>query len=126
MAKKAGRPTKYNENRIKELDDYLARAIPENMDLPTVEGFALEIGVNKTTVYLWAKKHKLFSNALKRLEATQKQHLVRIGIFGGKEINSNIVSLMLKVNHKMIETERKELTGKDGDPLVLEWKGDKD
>lgn len=112
-----GRPTKYNLQVIDKVNKYLADAIPENMDIPTVEGLALELDVNEDTLYEWAKLHPEFSDALKRLKILQKQHLTKIGIFGGKEINSNIVMLLLKVNHNMIETQRTELTGKDGGDL---------
>jgi len=107
----AGRPTKYKPEVIVRLDEYLASAIPENMEIPTVEGIALKLEVNKTTLYEWAKKHGEFSNALAKLKMMQKENLIKIGIFGGKEINSTIVSLLLKVNHDMIETEKKILAG---------------
>lgn len=100
----AGRPTKYNENALVVYEEYMSEAIPQNMKIPTVEGLALKLGVNKTTVYEWAKKNKIFSNALTNLKMKQKEMLTEIGIFGGKEINSNIVQLLLKVNHNMQET----------------------
>ena len=111
------RPTKYNPQFIEEIDTYLKEAVPENMDIPTVEGFALKMDLSKKTLYNWGKKHKKFLHALNRLKMTQKQHLIKIGIFGGKEINAPIVSLLLKVNHDMIEKTGLELTGKDGTPL---------
>lgn len=114
---KGGRPSEYDPNFVKEVDKYLEEAIPENMDLPSIEGLALRLDVSKQSLYNWAEQHPKFLDALEKLRLTQKQHLVKIGIFGGKEINSNIVSLMLKVNHDMVETNRTELTGKDGSPL---------
>jgi hypothetical protein len=98
-----GRPTKYTPQVIIELNDYLQEAIPENMSIPTVEGIALKLGINKDTLYEWAKKHKEFSDALAKLKMMQKEALVKTGIFGGKEINQAIVGLLLKVNHKMYE-----------------------
>jgi len=107
----AGRPTKYKPEVITQLDEYLEFAIPENMEIPTVEGIALKLGVNKDTLYEWGRKHPEFSVALAKLKMMQKQSLTKIGIFGGKEINATIVSLLLKVNHDMVETEKKILAG---------------
>lgn len=119
MAHPGGRPTDYSPRILEQFEEYMKEAIPENMDLPTVEGLALKLDITKDTLYRWGKKYSEFSDALRKLKITQKQILTKIGIYGGKEINSNIVSLLLKVNHKMIETERKEITGKGGTPIFM-------
>jgi hypothetical protein len=106
MKRPVGRPTIYNSSYVDKLEEYLREAIPENMDIPTVEGYALKVGKLKGTLYEWAKKHPEFNDALKKLKQTQKQHLIKIGIFGGKEVNATIVALLLKVNHNMIETQK--------------------
>ena len=103
----------------KEIDEYLNEAIPQNMKIPTVEGIALKLGISKETMYQWAKEYKEFSDALELVKVKQKEYLTEIGIFGGKEINSNIVALFLKANHGMIETERKQLVGDDNGPLEV-------
>jgi hypothetical protein len=110
------RPTEYDPKYCEEIDKYLAQAVPENMDIPTVEGFALRMGITKKTLYNWSKQNKKFLHALGRLKMQQKVHLIRTGIFGGKEINQTIVSLLLKVNHKMIETSKTDITS-GGKPL---------
>lgn len=115
---KVGRPSKYDPKYIDELNEYLEEAIPENMDIPTVEGFALRIGTSRQAIYRWAKEHKEFRNTFRRLKMLQKQHLVKIGIFGGKEINATIVQLLLRVNHKMVETTKSDITS-GGKPLPL-------
>lgn len=110
MKHAGGRPTDYSEDMLAKADKYLAIAIPENQDLPTVEGLALYLGVHKDTLYEWAKIHPEFSDALKKLKLKQKSDLIKIGIFGGKEINAGIVALMLKVNHDMVETNKTDIT----------------
>lgn len=115
----AGQPTKYKPEIIDKINKYLESAIPENMKIPTIEGIALELGINRDTLYEWAKVHPEFSDTLDRLRMKQKEALIQTGIFGGKEINQTIVSLLLKVNHDMIVTERKEITGKDGQPFSI-------
>lgn len=119
MKHPGGRPTKYSPEVIQEINSYLAEAIPENMQIPTVEGIALKLGISKDTLYEWAKEHKEFSDALAKLKMTQKQSLINTGIFGGKEINAAIISLLLRVNHEMVEVTRQELTGKDGEDLAI-------
>lgn len=118
---RTGRPTKYSPKTIDEINKYLQDATPENMSIPTVEGIALRLGVNRDTIYAWAKKHKEFSDTIKKMKMLQKEALIRTGIFGGKEINQTIVALLLKVNHKMIETSKTDITsnGEKLDGLVV-------
>jgi hypothetical protein len=118
MAHPGGRPTDYTSETIAQVNEYLESAIPENQQIPTVEGLAIKLGVSKDTLYEWAKVHKPeFSDALDELKTKQKEALVQTGIFGGKEVNATIIALLLKVNHDMIETTRNEVTGKDGKDL---------
>jgi len=117
MAHPGGSPTKYTPEVIPELNKYLKEATPENMAIPTVEGFALRLDVSKKTIYNWAKQHKEFLHALGKLKMTQKEALISTGIFGGKEINQTIVALLLKVNHKMIETTHTDFTS-GGKPIM--------
>ncbi|HZX14948.1 MAG TPA: terminase small subunit [Thermodesulfobacteriota bacterium] len=112
------KPTKYSEETLKTYDEYMAEAIPQNMKIPTVEGFALKLGISKETLYQWRKIHKEISDALRELKMKQKEYLTEIGVFGGKEINSNIVMLLLKVNHKMIESTHTDITS-GGKPLPI-------
>ena len=103
--KEVGRPTKYTPGVIRETKLYLEKAVPENMAIPTVEGLALRLKVSKDSLYQWAKIYPEFSYALGELKMKQKEALVQTGIFGGKEINSTIVALLLKVNHQMIDKQ---------------------
>jgi len=98
-----GRPTKYTPMAIVEFNKYLQEATPQNMKIPTIEGIALKLEINRDTLYEWAKKHKEFSDTLDKLRMMQKEHLTETGIFGGKDINASIVKLLLNVNHGMNE-----------------------
>lgn len=120
MSNPVGRPSDYTPEIIIKINDYLETAIPENMKIPTVEGIALELGNSKDTLYEWAKIHPEFSDALSKLKMKQKEALVSIGIFGGKEINATIVALLLKVNHDMIEKTAVENTIIMPKPLLNE------
>lgn len=109
MAHPGGRPEEYTPEIIDKLNEYLQFAVPENQEIPTVEGLALRLGISKKTLYNWSERHEEFLHALEELKMRQKESLTKIGIFGGKEINATIVALLLKVNHDMIETQRNEV-----------------
>jgi len=116
MSNPVGRPSEYTPEAINVLNEYLKFAVPENMKIPTVEGLALKLGINKTTLYRWAENNEEFRNALDELKMRQKESLTDIGIFGGKEINATIVALLLKVNHDMIEVNKTDITS-GGQPI---------
>lgn len=119
MKHAGGRPTLYTPEVIKQINEYLKTAVPENMQIPTVEGIAIRLGISRDTLYEWAKVHKEFSDTIDLLKMKQKEALVQTGIFGGKEVNATIIALLLKVNHDMIETERKQLVGADNEKLEI-------
>ena len=78
MKKKAGQPTKFTPEVIGKINQYLKEAVPENMAIPTVEGIALKLGVNRDTLYEWAKKenkkkYPKFSDTLEKLKMKQKE-----------------------------------------------------
>ena len=108
--KHAGHPTLYRPEVINEINEYLKSATPENMQIPTIEGVALKLGISRDTLYEWAKVHKKFSDTIEKLRMLQKEALIHTGIFGGKEINATIVTLLLRVNHDMIEKSAIDVT----------------
>lgn len=126
------RPTKYNTRFIARIDDYLATRQDEEYQLvktdgeksttfenkvrvrlPTIEGFAQFIDVNKTTLYEWEKLYPKFSNALEKIREEQRKRLLDNGLSG--DYNPVIAKLVLSANHGM--AERSELTGPNGQPL---------
>lgn len=117
---KVGRPTKYNSSMIDIASDYISRCSREATELPTIEGLALELGVDDETIGLWAQKDKAFSAAVKDLKSKQKQQLMNDGLYGGKEVNSTMAIFLLKVNHEMVETEKRILAGENNNPLKIE------
>lgn len=119
MSSKTGRPTKYRKRFIAEVDAYLAETGKEQMVLPTKQGFALRIGVDDDTLDNWANKKddegkriRLdFFGALRKIMLTQATQLINDGIYGGKQVNSTIIKLLLENNHGM--KERVDATSKD-------------
>lgn len=106
-----GRPTDYREDICEKVDVYLSMCGREQTALPTIEGFAVYLDVARSTVYLWAKEHKEFSDTLEKISTYQKIQLINDGIYGGKEVNATIVKLMLQNNHGM--KERTDTTTND-------------
>lgn len=128
---KNGRPTKYKHEYIAKADEYLLTCVDEEYDwtksdgkagtswerkvkvhLPTIEGFASFLDVNKTTLYEWAKNYPRFSNALTKITTEQAKRLLEKGLSG--DYNPTIAKLILSSNHGMrektdITTDGKEL-----------------
>lgn len=116
MAKHAGgRPEEYKATYIAKVSEYLASrsdTVIENklkVKLPTIEGFAQFIGVNKTSLYEWEKKYPQFSNALDKIRQEQQQRLLDNGLSG--DYNPTIAKLILSANHGM--REKSDVTSDD-------------
>lgn len=116
----AGRPTKYTDEMPAKVDEYLTTCVDtyttfhktqgqssdsyeriKQVNLPSVVGLALYLGVNKTTLYEWAKQHEEFSNAFEKVLAEQEKRLLENGVSG--EYNSTIAKLILSSNHGYAE-----------------------
>ena len=110
---KVGRPTKYKKNFVQEVSKYIATTGREQMELPTLQGFALWIDCSLDAIADWKKLYPDFSGALKKLMLKQATQLINDGIYGGKEVNSTIIKLLLQNNHGM--KERVDNTTNDKD-----------
>lgn len=118
MKHAGGRPTKYDESFIDEVDEYLKNATRDNMHLPKIESFAIHLNVSKSSLYEWATGHKEFSDALDKILLYQGERLQDDGIYGGKEVNATIVKLLLQNNHGMREKVDTDITS-GGKPLIV-------
>lgn len=125
-----GRPSKYKEEYKKIVSKYLklrvdkeVRVLTKEMgktkvyekkikvDLPTLEGFASFLGVNKDTLYEWAKQYEGFSDSLDRIVAEQQKRLLNAGLSG--DYNPMIAKLILSSNHGMREKSDVTTDGKE-------------
>jgi len=88
MTEKQGRPTKYNEEyHVPWAIGLLRRGL-------TIDQLAEEFGVARSTIYLWAKEHKTFSDALNtsreladmKVEATLYNRAVGMSVTDTKRI----------------------------------------
>jgi hypothetical protein len=116
---RTGRPTKYDPSMIGIAEEYIASCSREQTALPTIEGLALKLGIDDEQISIYAEANPDFSATIKELKAKQKDQLVNDGMYGGKEVNSTMAIFLLKANHNMIETERKEFVGENGGAIKL-------
>lgn len=98
-----GRPTKFDTNVYRKVEEYLASCGREQTSLPTIEGLALYLDVDSDTIRNWSKENKEFFVTIKKLVNKQKQQLIDDGMYGGKEVNAAMAIFLLKVNHGMKE-----------------------
>lgn len=134
---KEGRPTKYSQEILKKVEDFLLLHQDEEVEkekkegwvtystkvkLPTIEGFARYIGVNKSTLYEWESNYPEFSNALEEIRVEQKERLINMGLAG--EYNSTIAKLILSSNHGMSDRTDMTTGGDKLQPLLVKIIGD--
>ena len=134
MPIKMGRPAKYTDDFIREVDEYLALCVDEEkefhrtrgvqsdgyqrilkVNLPKIEGFASYLGVHKDTLIDWAKKNDNFSVALDKIRTEQHNRLVDETLAGN--YNPVIAKLMLSSNHGYREKTETDFTTK-GQPIT--------
>lgn len=113
----AGRPSKYSDQIADKVYDYLGGFVPEEgqvPSIPTLEGFALFVGIVPSTLHKWRKEEgkEKFSEALEYLLAQQKQMLLHYGLLGS--YNSTLAKLILSANHGVSETVKNDHSSSDG------------
>lgn len=97
------RPTDYNEKILEKTREYIntctdtefdkENGISKKVNLPTIEGLAYHIEVNKDTVYEWCKIHNEFSDLIDDLRAKQARELINKGLSG--DYNPTIAKVLL-------------------------------
>ncbi len=124
----AGRPTDYDETIIPRTLEYINQCIDTEEDyikshgkdsqslerlirvkLPTIEGLAVYLNVNKTTIYEWESKSIEFSNVLAGLRSKQAETLINKGLSG--DYNPIIAKLLL-MKHGYAEKTETDVTSK--------------
>ena len=89
----AGRPTDYDASiAIQGVSDYMDLC-KEKSFLPTVAGLAVQMGVARSTIYLWAENHPEFSDILELLLSQQESQLIQNSLVG--MYNAPITKLLL-------------------------------
>ena len=87
-----------------------------------VEDFADFIGVNKTSLYEWAKLYPDFSNALSQIIDAQKKIVIKRSLSG--DYNPLIAKLILSANHGMKEKSDITSNGESININVIKYNDD--
>lgn len=133
-----GRPTKYEDRFVASVDEYLEANKDQTFEfhktrgeksdgferrikvkLPTIEGFALFLGVDKSSLYEWKDKHEDFSYALEKIITEQKKRLLEKGLSG--DYNPTIAKLILSSNHGMSEKTDVTSGGEKITPILVKF-----
>lgn len=115
-----GRPSKYTDEQLcQAVKDYLER-FKDNDEVPYHEELIDILGVYPDTYFSYKKHYPQFQRISKRIDNLQKLRLLR----GGVKNKLNVVGTIfqLKVNHGMIETEKRLQQSES--KLVIEWRGE--
>jgi len=123
----AGRPTSYSEEIIEKANKYIDQSkdtdiqvikqsnaekgyeMYENklkVNIPTIEGLAVYLGVARSTIYEWQKEHKEFSDILEKLLAIQAERLMNNGLSG--DYNSTIAKVIL-TKHGYVDKQESDV-----------------
>lgn len=111
-----GRPTLYNEAILTKTQEYISSCNDgyevierpnvkdgrelgteahriEKVKLPTIEGLAVYLDINKDTIYTWRKEYEEFSDLIDKLLAKQANMLISKGLSG--DYNTVIAKVLL-------------------------------
>jgi hypothetical protein len=112
-----GRPSKYTEELLAAAREYTATCSERGEVIPSIEGFALHIGISRETVYAWLKDEEKaeFSDIVERILLLQARTLANNGLTG--VFNSSITKLILSKHGYSDKQEVDHTTG--GQPLYL-------
>lgn len=112
MIMSAGRPTIYSEDILNRTREYIDKCEDEmrtivagesdkfttykeklTVNLPTIDGLAVHLGIHKDTIYEWEKIHGEFSDLINILRGKQAKELINKGLSG--DYNPIIAKLLL-------------------------------
>ena len=82
----------------------------QNAKMPTIEDYAVYLGVHVSTLKNWADRIIEFGLALDKMKAIQRTFLINNGLSG--RYNSTISKLLLGTNHGLIERREVDNTHK--------------
>lgn len=88
--------------------------IKVRVNIPTIEGLALYLGIRTQTIYDWESKFEEFSEVISELRQEQANRLIKSGLSG--DYNSIIAKVLLS-KHGYKEIKEEQHTGKDGKEL---------
>lgn len=104
-----GRPSKLTKQLLQKAWEYVERADNMNVNvlLPTKERLALELGINKDTLYQWAQENKDFSDVCHTLDLIQADKAMQNGLMG--RYQPAITAIVLS-RHGYVRQEQTDVT----------------
>ena len=132
MAHAGGRPPKYGPGMIEKAQQFLDSCVDEEreimnadklttrlvVNIPTIAGLALHLGVSRDTIQVWGKEHKEFSVIYEKLVGEQERRLNQKGLSG--DYNSRFAQFLLSAKHGYREKTDTDVTS-GGKPLSISW-----
>jgi hypothetical protein len=88
-------PEKETPHIIVEINQQIKEPVPGDVEAPTVENIAQRFGINKKTLYEWAKNDTEFSEALNRLRNVQKNDPFKTRTEEDSKANAMMIALLL-------------------------------
>ncbi|WP_223789566.1 DNA-packaging protein [Marinicella meishanensis] len=117
------RPTKYNDDVLKQAKDYLQNYEKHGHPFPSIVGLSIVLGLAKSTVSAWKNDDDKpeFSDTLEKIKDQQHVTLLNKGLTG--EFNASITKLMLH-NFGYSERRSSSLIEKEPIKVILNTKFD--
>lgn len=117
MAKKNGRPTKWNEDWPRQLIEYFETEIGKG-NLPFLSKFARNImGVCNDTALEYTKKYEDFSDAYKKAKDMQKEFIIEMGLSKKWDTAFTIFTAQNMTDMR----NKQEVTGENGNAIIIKW-----
>ena len=96
------RPTKLTEELLTKAREHVnSFDVSAYTLLPTIEGLALELKINRDTIYQWEKENDEFSDIVSEIREKQAQKLIQLALAG--KYNASIAKLILSGKHGYVE-----------------------
>lgn len=127
-----GRPTKYEgDATLERVTEYFfdSKMVADD-NVPSIDGLAVYLGVDRGTVYNWMDKHPEFFNTVKRGEAHQTRAIINIltdkdkYTQGAIFVAKNILGWKDKVEQDNVSSDGSMATGKPTKIELVAYEGD--
>ena len=80
---------------IDEINKALERETLDDLQIPSVEGIGLKLGINADTLYGWIQNDQQFSESLERLKKVQEEDPFKTGDEMDVQVDAAMIALLL-------------------------------
>lgn len=111
------RPTKLTEELLTKAREHVnSFDVSAYTLLPTIEGLALELKINRDTIYQWEKENDEFSDIVSEIREKQAQKLIQLALAG--KYNASIAKLILSGKHGYVEKTESDVKIQEVTPIL--------